>query len=150
MGDNTTDQIDPIPRPLNNSTTPLLNNSTKGWPRFFRFWLPVLCWMALIFFLSSLPGSHLSDFGSIDFFVKKTAHITEYAVLYYLLFRTFCSVMVPRKALIISAVIAVLYAISDEFHQTFIPLREGRARDVFIDFIGICIVYLYLRRRYPH
>jgi len=103
--------------------------------------------MALIFFLSSLSGSSLSNFGSLDVFIKKGAHIAEYAILYFLLFRAFQSLMVTRKALIVSAVIAVLYAISDEYHQTFVPFREGTVRDVFIDSIGIFLMYLILRCR---
>jgi VanZ family protein len=104
--------------------------------------------MALIFFLSSLQGSSLSDFGSFDFFVKKGAHVTEYAILYLLLFRAFHSAMVTHKAFIFSAIIGFLYAISDEYHQTFVPLRDGRVRDVVFDSIGIFLMYLFLRRRH--
>ena len=85
-----------------------------------------------------------------DFFVKKGAHVTEYAILYLLLFRAFYTVMASRKALIASAIIGVLYAISDEYHQTFVPLRDGRVRDVIIDSIGIFLMYLFLRRRHIH
>lgn len=142
------DSIDPMTQRLDDSTTQPLNHSTKGWPRFLRYWLPPLCWMGIIFWLSSFPGSALSDFGSIDFFVKKSAHIIEYAILYLLLFRAIGTVVVPRKALIMSAIIAVLYAISDEYHQTFVPLREGTVRDVIIDSIGIFLMYLFLRRKH--
>jgi VanZ family protein len=58
--------------------------------------------------------------------------------------------MTPRRALFVSAVIAVIYAISDEYHQTFVPFREGTIRDVFIDSIGVFLVYLFLRQRYNH
>jgi VanZ family protein len=125
-----------------------LGNTTGGWSRVLRSWLPALCWMALIFFLSSLRGSSLSNFGPLDLFVKKGAHITEYALLYFFLFRAIHTVVVTRKAFVISAIIAVLYAISDEYHQTFVLLREGTVRDVFIDCIGIFLMYLFLRRRH--
>ncbi len=118
--------------------------------RFFYYWFPILCFMALIFFLSSLHGSSISHFGFLDVLVKKGAHITGYAVLYFLLFRAFQSLMTPRRALFVSAVIAVIYAISDEYHQTFVPFREGTIRDVFIDSIGVFLVYLFLRQRYNH
>ena len=140
--------IDPMTQRLDDSSTQPLNHSTRSWSRFARYWLPALCWMALIFFLSSLQGSSLSDFGSLDFFVKKGAHVTEYAILYLLLFRAFYTVMASRKALIVSAIIGVLYAVSDEYHQTFVPLRDGRVRDVVIDSIGIFLMYLFLRRRH--
>jgi hypothetical protein len=148
--DDSMDSIDQMTQRLDDSSTQPLNHSTRSWSRFARYWLSALCWMALIFFLSSLPGSSLSDFGSIDFFVKKTAHITEYAILYFLLFRAFHSAMVPRKAFIVSFIIAVLYAISDEYHQTFIPLREGTVRDVIINSIGIVLMYLFLKHRLAH
>ena len=142
--DNSTDPMGPMTQRLDDSATQPLNQKLAS---FLRYWLPALCWMALIFFLSSLQGSSLSDFGSFDFFVKKGAHITEYAILYLLLFRALHSVMITRTAFIFSAVIGVLYAISDEYHQTFVPLREGRVRDVVIDSIGIFLAYLFLRRR---
>jgi hypothetical protein len=140
--------MDQMTQRLDDSSTQPLNHSTRSWSRFARYWLPALCWMALIFFLSSLQGSSLSDFGSFDFLVKKGAHITEYAILYLLLFRAFFTVMASRKALIVSAIIGILYAISDEYHQTFVPLREGRVRDVVIDSIGIFLAYLFLWRRH--
>jgi VanZ family protein len=142
--------LDPMAQQSGDTKTQPFNHSTRSWFHFVRYWLPALCCMALIFFFSSLSGSSLSNLGSLDVFVKKGAHITEYAILYFLLFRAFQSLMVARKALIVSAVIAVLYAISDEYHQTFVPLREGTVRDVFIDSIGIFLVYLYLRRRHAH
>ena len=139
--------LDPMAQQSEDTITQPLNHSTRSWFHVVRYWLPALCCMALIFFLSSLSGSSLSNFGSLDVFIKKGAHITEYAILYFLLFRAFQSLMVTRKALIVSAVIAVLYAISDEYHQTFVPLREGTVRDVLIDSIGIFLMYLILRRR---
>jgi len=139
--------LDSMAQPSEDAITQPLNHSTRSWFHVVRYWLPALCCMALIFFLSSLSGSSLSNFGSLDVFIKKGAHITEYAILYFLLFRAFQSLMVTRKALIVSAVIAVLYAISDEYHQAFVPLREGTVRDVLIDSIGIFLMYLILRRR---
>jgi len=129
------------------TTQPLTNQAGIG-VRLVRHWLPVVVWMALIFVLSSFSGSSLSDFGSIDFLVKKAAHVTEYAVLCLLFFRAFKLAMIPRKALAASAIMAVIYAVSDEYHQTFVPLREGTVRDVFIDCIGIFLMYLFLRRRH--
>lgn len=139
--------LDPMAQQSENAITQPLNRSTRSWSHVVHYWLPALCCMALIFFLSSLSGSSLSNFGSLDVFIKKGAHIAEYAILYFLLFRAFQSLMVTRKALIVSAVIAVLYAISDEYHQTFVPFREGTVRDVFIDSIGIFLMYLILRCR---
>lgn len=103
--------------------------------------------MGFIFYLSSRPGDPILDLGTIDFPVKKMAHVIEYALLYFLLFRTLNAFAPPRRSFIYAALIAILYAISDEYHQTFVPLREGRARDVVIDSLGIFLMYLYLRHR---
>jgi len=44
-----------------------------------------------------------------------------------------------KKAIISSAIIAMLYAFSDEYHQTFVFGREGKLKDVGIDSIGILL-----------
>ncbi len=67
--------------------------------------------------------------------VRKAAHITEFAVLYALLRRAGLS---TAK----SAVFAVLYAVSDEYHQTFIPTRYGCATDVLIDSAGVALAVM--------
>ncbi|OPY66378.1 MAG: VanZ like family protein [Syntrophorhabdus sp. PtaU1.Bin050] len=123
--------------------------TTTVWRKFYRYWLPALCWMGLIFALSARSGSPVFDMGIHDFFIKKTAHVAEYAFLYLLLFRALHSgILGPHmrsKAFFYSAVIAILYAASDEYHQTFVPLREGRARDVLIDAFGVFLMYLALK-----
>lgn len=103
--------------------------------------------MGLIFYLSSRPGNPHLDLGSLDFAIKKLAHVIEYAFLYFLLFRMISTFALPRTSFIGAAALAILFAISDEYHQTFVPLREGRLRDVVIDSLGVFLMYLYLRRR---
>lgn len=76
--------------------------------------------------------------------------MVEYAILYFLLFRGFfltSRTQTPsRKALLYSLVLSVLYAISDEIHQTFVPTREGKIWDVVIDAFGISIMYIYMKK----
>lgn len=153
--DQTPEQLDgsdapvgPMTQQIGDSTTQPINQSTKNWHGFLCYWLPALCWMAVIFVLSSFQGSPLLDMGPFDFTFKKTAHVVEYAILYFLLFRAFHSALPSRKAFTISAIIGVLYAISDEYHQTFVHLREGSARDVIIDSVGIFLMYLFLGRKH--
>ncbi|HBA53808.1 VanZ family protein [Syntrophorhabdus aromaticivorans] len=126
------------------------DTAATAWKQFYRYWLPILCWMGLIFYLSSRTGSPLLDLGVHDFFIKKTAHVAEYALLYLLLFRALHSRIhgpnARSKAFFYSAVIAILYAASDEYHQTFVPLREGKLRDVLIDTFGIFLMYFFLRK----
>ncbi len=82
--------------------------------------------MMFIFFLSSIPKDKLPD---IDFpFIHMIAHFVEYAVLGFLLSRSFAHSVGADKKVFVSItalVIAVLFACSDEWHQTFVPGRSG-------------------------
>jgi len=105
------------------------------------FWLPPLVWMGLIFYLSSRQKIAVSPNYWISFAIFKTLHIIEYGVLFILwhfaLYR-------KRSGKKIAAIISILYGISDELHQTFVPTREGRIRDVFIDSLGVFIFWHFV------
>lgn len=94
-------------------------------------WLPVLIWMALIFLGSAEPSPPHLPGALLDLLVKKAGHMLEYAVLALLLWQAL-GFSYPALAW----VLAVLYAASDEYHQTFVPGRFGRASDVLIDATG--------------
>lgn len=67
--------------------------------------------------------------------------------MYFLIFRAFFTLELEKKKIfIIAFVISLAYAVSDEFHQTFVPTREGKLRDIFIDLGGISIMYIYIRQ----
>lgn len=136
---------------------------------FLWYWLPVLVWMCLIFSASSdrmsfqhssrLVGPflhwlfpHLSDESvhAVVMFVRKCAHLTEYAVLALLLWRALRKSAQPgpapwqwSKAGLVLALVA-LYAASDEFHQAFVPSREASVWDVLLDTTGAAIGLLCL------
>lgn len=128
-------------------------------------WTLVLLWMAVIFGFSHQPAtvssgmssgitetiinaiSQISSRASIDTdamhtFVRKNAHFFVYLILGVLVFRALrkSGVRGYRGGLAALAICA-LYAMSDEFHQLFIPGRSGEIRDVLIDstgaFVGI-------------
>lgn len=87
----------------------------------------------------------------IDYPVRKLAHASEYTVLGILYSLSVLSVTtVPRrrKLLCTAFPLGVLYAMSDEFHQLFVPGRAGRVSDVLIDsagvLLGIAIVSLFM------
>jgi len=103
--------------------------------------------MGLIFVLSGQPSDNV-DRAWWDVALRKLAHVTEYAVLTYLWWRALNGLGVD-SALPAALVISVLYACTDEFHQTFIDGRNGTPVDVGIDAIGIAIAALviYARRR---
>lgn len=114
---------------------------------FIYFWFPVLLWMSLIFYFSSIPDlSPNFSKETMNILTSKFAHIVEYAILTLLLLRaiehTFS--LSPQALLQIIFLIAVLYAISDEYHQLFVHGREGTFRDIMIDSIGITLIPLYL------
>ena len=72
--------------------------------------------------------------------VRKVAHVTEYAILAVtILLPLYLFELSNKKRIIITSIVSVVYAISDEIHQIFIPERAGRISDVLIDSIGICI-----------
>ncbi len=105
-------------------------------------WLCVLCWMGVIFALSSIPSLRVPFAHSHDFVLRKLAHIGEYAVLTALLwwaFRIYSSSKV--QSWLLAALAAALYGVSDEWHQSWIAGRYGSFRDIGIDALGIAASY---------
>ena len=101
-------------------------------------WLPVLVWAGVIFAFSAIH-SLSSGLGTWDLVLRKCAHMTEYAVLAVLLARAAGSY---GWAL----VLGVVYAASDELHQTFVRGRHGSPVDVGIDTVGVLIGLLLWQR----
>src|SRR5918992_5941545 len=89
-------------------------------------WSAVILWMAVIFVLSDIPSLASPFEPFYDFVLRKLAHVTEYAILTVLLV---IGLRLHKRrdahTFIIAALIAILYAFSDEWHQTFVPGREG-------------------------
>ena len=83
----------------------------------------------------------------VQFFMRKLAHVSEYAVLAVLLYRAFVhTVLRGRRALSAGLVLLLCagYAATDEFHQAFVPSRTASLRDVMIDICGATLaVILY-------
>ncbi len=102
---------------------------------------PPLALMGLIYFLSAQPDLS-SGLGTIDFVGRKIVHATEYGVLWLLWVRA----LGYRRAAV-AAAICVLYAGTDEFHQTFVHGRHGTPVDVLIDSTGVAIAWALVRTR---
>ena len=96
-----------------------------------RNWLPVVAWAALIFAFSSVPDLG-TGLGGWDLVLRKLAHAAEYAVLGALLARA-----TGRTG--VAFALGVLYAVSDEVHQMFVPGRHGAPLDVAIDALGVAL-----------
>lgn len=75
---------------------------------------------------------------SIEFGVRKTAHMMEYALLGLLL-----AAAIGKERAKYALLIGVLYAGSDEFHQLFVAGRSGKITDVMIDSAGVFLGVLF-------
>jgi VanZ family protein len=110
---------------------------------FYR-WVPAIAWMALIFFLSSrsaLPGP---TGVAPNFLWHKIGHLTVYSILYFLMYRAvnFPIMKKSKKNWILPMVLTVLYAATDEFHQSFVPGRTPAFHDIGYDALGASIALL--------
>ncbi|MFT9487184.1 MAG: VanZ family protein [Tepidibacillus sp.] len=89
--------------------------------------------------------------GFIEFFIRKGAHLTEYFILGFLIYRAFWSTgYSKRKLLVFALLLSILYAASDEFHQMFTSNRTPHVEDVVLDsigaFLGIELASLFYRQ----
>jgi VanZ family protein len=136
--------------------------------RLYRYWFPPILWAAVIFggsgnalsapntasilatILNAVVGHPLapSQFEMVHFLVRKAAHLGEYAILGALVFR---AIRAGREGwnwrwALAAIVIAALYAVSDEWHQSFEPSRTASAWDVLIDAIGASLAQVLFFR----
>lgn len=103
-------------------------------------WLPPILWMGLIFFVSSQPTLPSHPDELIDLIIKKAGHIAEYGFLALLFRRAFLN-----KRQFLPLLLTVLYAASDEYHQTFVPGRNGDLLDLGADVLGALLALGALR-----
>ena len=116
--------------------------------RYFLYWLPVIVWMVLIFIVSSQPQLPRYPTGMIDLLLKKLGHLTGYAVLALLVQRALAQGRECSTVPILSCLLSIIYAMSDEYHQLFVPGRNGSLWDVGVDSLGAVIgLALYARCR---
>ena len=137
--------------------------------RFLTHYLPLIAWLGFISFASSgsfsagntsriigplilwlFPNTSLETLALVHFTTRKIAHFTEYAILGFLAARAFRTS--PRPAMrnrwfLISATLIVVYALVDEFHQSFVPSRTGSVFDSLIDMAGGLTALLIIRKR---
>ena len=116
-------------------------------------WLPVLVWMVTIFLLSSRSSVQISHKDTINFLFFKTIHVIEYAILYFFAYRAVrfeTQGAAYPYSFFLAYILCVLYASSDEIHQTMVPTREGHPRDVIIDTVGILLSWILIRQLFPH
>ena len=112
--------------------------------KLLNYWLPVMVWAVLIFILSSIPN--LKTGLKEDYILRKIAHMVEFGILTFLLLRAIRLDKSAQgrsasggKAIIFAVIIALFYALTDEYHQSFVFGRQCSFKDVGIDSIGILI-----------
>ncbi|MDE7100233.1 MAG: VanZ family protein, partial [Anaeroplasmataceae bacterium] len=82
---------------------------------------------------------------NISYIVRKLAHYSEYAILGLFLFLAVSSFTKRQNyVFLISGFIGILYAITDEFHQSFVSDRTPMVKDVVIDSIGLITMIVFL------
>lgn len=105
--------------------------------RLLLYWLPVILWASFIYYLSAQPDLRIVPDNIWDFILRKAAHMFVYAVLFLLVVRAF-----GKKHLAFAFLLTLLYAVSDEYHQTKVPTRHGDPMDLLIDTTGIIIAFV--------
>lgn len=104
-------------------------------------WFPAFLMMAIIFAFSSRAKDELPNFQDWEYFVKKSSHFLVYGLLALSYIRA-----LPKRNHLLAWALAILYALSDEFHQSFVPGRTSSLVDVFVfDNLG-AIVALVLHQ----
>ena len=104
----------------------------------------LVLWMTLIFLASSgylspwmSADGTVEVFGFLNYIVRKLTHFGEFAILTYLWLRSIWTEPDRLKACLgWSMVFSVLYAVSDEVHQCYVPQRQGIWTDVIFDAAG--------------
>src|SRR5580658_5016799 len=123
----------------------------------FKYWIPAICVAIVISVFSThyfsgqqtarviipilrwlFPSASRHTLHLLHFGIRKAAHITEFAIFSITVFH---GVRAQRQGwqlnwAVITLLIAVVYAGLDEWHQSFVPLREPSVRDVLIDTTG--------------
>lgn len=84
------------------------------------------------------------EINSYNKIVRKCAHVTEYMVLSLLIYNVLVVFDTKKSKMIITFLGTSIYAMSDEFHQLYIPGRSGEVRDVLIDMIGFIVAILII------
>lgn len=158
----------------------LNGDKMKKYKRKIIFGILIVFWMIIIFLFSNQNGDvsssksqkivdiiikiFIKDFDTyslvrqkellskLSFFVRKCAHMCEYAILALLVF-FFLTDNLKLFRYVIPIIVCFIYACSDEFHQSFIGGRGPSFKDVMIDTLGsvliiVCLfVFFFIRKK---
>ncbi len=132
-------------------------------------WVLVAVWAGVIFYLSSRSGLDFGDrsgllgfirgvldswqaalFGPDVDIVSPLGHFCEYTVFGFLVTRALFPSLSVKRSIAVAFAICVLYALTDEWHQSFVPGRECDIADVAVDACGTALgaaIAVFLQRR---
>ena len=107
--------------------------------RLLAAWLPAIAWAGLIFAFSAQPNLRFVPDAGLDFLVRKAGHMGIFGVLALLAWRGLAVITSWQRPWAWALALAVLYAMTDEFHQGFVAGRHPSPVDVGIDAAGALI-----------
>lgn len=145
----------------------------KTKPSRLRRYVPLIGWMTLIYFASTgefsaantnllvqpllrwlFPNITNEGIATFHFLLRKCGHFSEYAILGFLAARAFIASShagFRRHWFVVSLVLISLYALSDEFHQSFVATRTASIYDSLIDmsggFVALVLIALWRKRQ---
>ncbi|MBT2690541.1 VanZ family protein [Bacillus sp. ISL-47] len=114
--------------------------------------LPFL-YMALIWTLSGLPHNAVVELpdSAVDRFIKESLHLIEFGILYVLfVFAALTAGKLTPAMNILLAVLACLYGVLDEIHQSFVPYRSATLIDAAKDITGVLVCWYFVSRALYH
>lgn len=129
-------------------------------------WLAFISWLVVIFLFSNQPHSGdvthdiignlipnlktTNQLNTINFIIRKTAHIIEYLILTILTMSLLKEYTKKERFIIILSIIfCFIYACTDELHQSLVPGRTSQFEDVLIDTTGSLIgsiIYVLIKK----
>lgn len=112
-------------------------------------WIPAALMMTAIFIASSTPSTEMPNYGGWDWIVKKGGHMIGYGML-----STSCwyGLKFDAKKSWLAWCMAVIFAASDEYHQSFVPGRQPSPVDVALfdaggAALGLGLLSAWFRKR---
>jgi len=141
-----------------------MNHQVSEWRRFL-YWMPAILLAIVISLFSThyfsgeqtaraiipalhwlLPGASPRTLRLLHVGIRKMAHVTEFGLFSITLFRGIRGGRFGWRFswALATLVIAVIYAGLDEWHQSFVPLREARLRDVTVDALGAVLAQTFV------
>jgi VanZ family protein len=139
-----------------------------------KWWmLAAIVWMASIFLVTQLPyftgentskviqkaavtETHSTNAQSVDpvninelnLIIRKITHVIVFGILAFLLYKTLAAY---PFSYILSWILTVIYAVSDEWHQSFMPGRVAAYQDVLFDSLGaffaLFLIYIISKKK---